>query len=71
MIHMKDMKIQPDGSFEDIPFGEGALKHKEIIKTALEYSRPEWFIVEWEGFGSCDSFEAAEKSIVNLKNMLK
>lgn len=71
LIHLKDMKINADGSKGDIAFGEGILDHKAIIDTAEEYCSPEWFVVEWEAFGEQDAFEAVDISLKNVKRLYK
>lgn len=70
LVHLKDMRIDPDGSKKYITFGEGVLKRDEIIAAALEYCRPEWFVIEWEAFGEMDAVEAVGTGLKNLKNIL-
>ena len=66
LVHLKDMA--PDR--ESAVYGEGILDNKKIINASKKYCNPEWFIIEWEAFGSCDCMYAVEKSINNLKKLL-
>lgn len=70
LIHLKDYKIKEDKSFKDVAFGVGDLACKEIVDTALEYNKPEWLIIEWEGFEDGNDLEAVKISIDNLKKLL-
>lgn len=70
LIHLKDYKILEDKSFKDVAFGVGDLDHKKIVDTALEYNKPEWLIIEWEGFADGNDLEAVKISLDNLKKLL-
>jgi len=70
LIHLKDYKILEDGSFKDVAFGVGDLDHKKIVDTALEFNKPEWLIIEWEGFADGNDLEAVKISLDNLKKLL-
>lgn len=70
LIHLKDYKIQEDKSFKDVAFGVGDLDHKTIVDTTLEFNKPEWLIIEWEGFEDGNDLEAVKISIDNLKKLL-
>ena len=70
LIHLKDYKIQEDKSFKDVAFGVGDLDHKKIVDTALEFNKPEWLIIEWEGFDDGNGLEAVKVSLDNLKKLL-
>ena len=63
-------EITEDKSFKDVAFGVGDLAHKEIVDTALEYNKPEWLIIEWEGFEDGNDLDAVKISIDNLKKLL-
>lgn len=70
LIHLKDYKILEDGSFKDVAFGVGDLDHKKIVDTALEFNKPQWLIIEWEGFEDGNDLEAVKISLDNLKKLL-
>lgn len=70
LIHLKDMQICADGNKKDITFGDGILEHKKILSTADEFCKPDWLIIEWEGFGDMDAFDAVKRGLDNLKELL-
>ena len=66
LVHLKDM----DESGKSTIFGAGILDNQKIVNASVNYCNPEWYIIEWEGFGSCDCMYAVEESINNLKKLL-
>lgn len=71
LVHLKDMQICDDGSKKDTTFGDGVVEHKKVLSAALESCCSEWLIIEWEGFGDMDAFDAVERGLNNLKSILK
>lgn len=69
LVHLKDMRIEPDGSKESTIFGEGILDNKKIIEAAKASCNPEWFVIEWEAF-DMDCIEAVKRSYDNLVKMM-
>ena len=70
LLHLKDMRIDKDGSKKDITFGEGVVERDRIIAAAMECCNPEWFVIEWEAFGEMDAIEAVGAGLKNLKVIL-
>lgn len=68
LVHLKDMA---EDKKESEIYGEGILDNKKILKAAMDYCKPEWLVIEWEAFGSCDCMEAVKKSLDNLKKLIK
>ena len=66
LVHLKDMNEEGESTI----FGAGILDNKKIVSASLEYCKPEWLVIEWEGFGSCDCLYAVEESVKNLKELL-
>lgn len=69
LVHLKDMRIEPDGSKESEVFGKGILDNQKIIDAAKKYCNPEWFVIEWEAF-DMDCIEAVKQSYENLIKMV-
>lgn len=69
LVHLKDMRIEPDGSKESSIFGEGILDNQKIVDAAKKYCNPEWFVIEWEAF-DMDCIEAVKRSYDNLVKMI-
>lgn len=66
-VHLKDMNEKNESTI----YGTGILNNKEIIKAAREYCNPQWFVIEWEAFGSCDCLYAASESYKNLIKLME
>ncbi len=68
VLHLKDMRIQPDGSKKSCTYGEGILDRSAIVSACLK-NNPDWLVIEWEDFGK-PSLEAVDNSLKNLRSLL-
>lgn len=48
-VHLKDFRFAPDGKWEDVVLGEGALKLREFLALALAAPRLTTLTIEYEG----------------------
>lgn len=70
LVHLKDMRIEPDGSKKSTVFGEGILDNISIVDAAMRFCNPEWLVIEWEAFDIYD-IDAVKKSYINLLDIIK